>query len=752
MLKKIIDAAAPLIKQRRHISPIWFLPFLALVIGVWLVWRTLLDTGPQITVEFESSAGIVAQQTQLRYKGITFGVVKEITPKPDLSGVIVTIEIDKSTLQKRRDKGFPADTKIWLVEPQVSLTGISGLSALVSGNYITAQLGENERELTTHFIAVKNPPLDFKEPGLHLTLDAKTLGALSEGSPIYYRKLNVGEVKGYHLNNKTQHVDINILIFPEYQHLIKDSTRFWNVSGFSVNAGLTGVTVQTESVATILAGGIVFDTPDIESAQSVENGYQFQLFDSEASAGATINATMRFPNADYLTAGQTEIRYQGLTIGIVNKIIPRPDGQGVIADVSFKPEAESLLREDTQFWLVRPEISAAKVTGLSALSGNYISLYAGSGKSSREFTASLSVPPLPSSAPGLHLVLQSDDSGGLNVGAPILYKKLDVGSVQNIRFAPDKSKVLIDIYINPAYASLVNHATRFWNAGGVEINGSLSNIKIRTGSLASVLQGGIIFDQFSENVKTHAAQNGDVFTLYSARSDAANAGISVELHLQTATGLMVGSEIRHLGLKVGEITKLVLNKNLDGVTAFASMNINMKPLLTSGTVFWRVEPHFGLTKTSHLDTLIGGSYLDVRAGKGSPTNTFTVTDAEPIEKARAAGLNLVLTSKEVGSLKTGNPVLYRQIPIGTVLGTDLSDNAENVRIYINIDPTYAHLVQKNSRFVNVSGVLINAGLFSGVHIDTESLESIIAGGITLEISDKESEPAADGTYFELHEK
>lgn len=422
MKDKLKNIASPLVKYRKHISPIWFLPFLALIIGIWLVWRTLLDTGPTIYVEFESSDGIIAQQTQIRYKGIDFGIVKKIDPKPDLTGIIATIELDKNMLQQNRDNGFPKDTKIWLVKPQISLSGISGLSTLVSGNYITAQLGSSS-EMTHHFIAVKNAPMDFKEPGLHLTLDADNLGSVSQGSLIYYRKFHVGEVKDYSLNPKTNRVDINVLIQPEYAYLVNNKTRFWNASGFSVDANLTGIKIQTESIANLLAGGIAFDTPSNEDAQPVDNGHTFQLFNDEVSAGATLIAHLRFPSADYLTAGQTQILHEGLVVGIVRKLTSAPDDKGIIAEVGFKPEIESDLKEGSQFWLVRPELSAAKVIGLDALDGAYISFYPGTGKPTREFNASLTVPPLPESTPGLHLVLDSSDSAGLSVGAPVLTKK-----------------------------------------------------------------------------------------------------------------------------------------------------------------------------------------------------------------------------------------------------------------------------------------------------------------------------------------
>ena len=124
---------------------------------------------------------------------------------------------------------------------------------------------------------------------------------------------------------------------------------------------------------------------------------------------------------------------------------------------------------------------------------------------------------------------------------------------------------------------------------------------------------------------------------------------------------------------------------------------------------------------------------------------------KPVTKALPQGLNLRVTAKQLGSLKTGNPVLYRQVQVGSILGSDLSDDGEQVHIYLNILPEFAKLVRANSRFWNVSGIEVKAGLFSGINIRTDSAESILAGGIAFATSDKSSATAKEGESFTLHD-
>jgi paraquat-inducible protein B len=67
--------------------------------------------------------------------------------------------------------------------------------------------------------------------------------------------------------------------------------------------------------------------------------------------------------------------------------------------------------------------------------------------------------------------------------------------------------------------------------------------------------------------------------------------------------------------------------------------------------------------------------------------------------------------------------------VGKVIGVDLSATADQVNIFINIAHRYAPLVNQQSQFWNTSGITIEAGIFSGVNIDSESIETLIAGGI-----------------------
>ena len=171
-------------------------------------------------------------------------------------------------------------------------------------------------------------------------------------------------------------------------------------------------------------------------------------------------------------------------------------------------------------------------------------------------------------------------------------------------------------------------------------------------------------------------------------------------------------------------------------------------------VFWVVSAALGLSKTEHLGTLITGNYIAVQPGDGAVTTRFTGLDQEPFEKRLGDGLNLQLTTRRLGSIDAGDPVYYRQIPVGSVIGYGLGATADEVIVFINIRPYYAPLVRSNSMFWNASGIRVAASLVGGVKIDAESLQTVLDGGIAFATPGNPDmgDAASQGMSFELHDK
>ncbi|MGE8395356.1 MCE family protein [Pseudomonas sp. BIGb0427] len=735
-------------------SAIWILPLIALVIGGWLGWQAYRESGVNIQVRFESGEGIVANKTEVVFKGMSVGKVKELVldAKGSNTGVIATIEMNKEA-----EPHLNTGTRFWLVKPSVSLAGITGLETLVSGNYIAVSPGQGEP--TKRFKALDEaPPLSDSEPGLHLTLKADRLGSLNRDSPVFYKQIQVGRVKSYRLAEDQGTVEIKVFIEPAYADLVRKHTRFWNASGISIDANLSGVKVRSESLASIVAGGIAFATPEHrKDSPPTDPNLPFRLYEDFDAAQAGIRVKVKLSDFEGLQAGRTPVMYKGIQVGSLKTLKVDPDLASAMAELTLDPLAEDYLVDGTQFWVVKPSISLAGITGLEALvKGNYIAIRPGDKGATpqREFEARAKAPPLDLKAPGLHLVLYSDNLGSLEVGSPILYRQVKVGTVQSYQFSKKSKRLLIGVHIEKEYAGLVNGSTRFWNASGITLSGGLSGIQIKSESLQSLMAGGIAFDTPIPNVKLK--RRIPFFRLNESQEAANRSGTTVTIRVDRADGLKVGTPVRFKGLDVGKVEQVDLTNDLQAVLLKARITEVPERIAREGTQFWVVKPALGIVKTANLETLVTGQYLEVQPAVRStgPQLNFNALPQAPDFSGREAGLSLVLSAARRGSIKPGVPVTYREIPVGKVTGFELGQTADRVLIHILIEPRYAALVRGGSRFWNSSGFGFDIGLFKGATVRTESLETLIEGGIAFATPDGEKmgNPARPQQTFALFDK
>ncbi len=736
-------------------SAIWVLPLIALVIGGWLGWRAYNETGIQVQVRFESGEGIQANKTEVVYKGMSVGKVKSLTldDQGKSRGVIATIEMNKDVAQYLK-----TSTRFWLVKPSVTLAGITGLETLVSGNYVAISPGEGEP--TRKFKALaQEPPLSDSKPGLHLTIKADRLGSLNRGSPVFYKQIQVGQVKSYLLSEDQSTVEIKVFIEPTYASLVRKHTRFWNASGISIDANLSGVKVRSESLASIVAGGIAFATPENrKDSPPTDPSLPFRLYEDFDAAQAGIRVKVKLSDFEGLQAGRTPVMYKGIQVGNLKALKVDSDLSSATAELTLDPLAEDYLVEGTQFWVVKPSISLAGITGLEALvKGNYIAVRPGDKGSApkREFEARPKAPPLDLRAPGLHLVLFTDNLGSLEVGSPILFKQVKVGSVQSYQFSRTKKQLVIGVHIEKEYEGLVNASTRFWNASGITLTGGLTGgIQVKSESLQSLMAGGIAFE--TPEAKAPLQKRIPRFRLFANHDEATQKGAIVTIKLDRADGLHSGTPIRYRGLDVGKVEDVDLSDDLQSVLLTARITEVPERIARAGSQFWVVKPELGLIKTSNLETLVTGQYIEVQPAPKNlgPQKNFVALAKPPEAEVREAGLSLTLSAARRGSLKPGVPVTYREITVGKVTGYELGQTADRVLIRVLIEPKYAPLVRSGSRFWNTSGFGLDYSLFKGATVRTESLETLMQGGIAFATPDGErmGNPAHPQQTFPLFDK
>ena len=267
-------------RRRQRISVIWAIPILAAVVAIGIAIQRIMSEGPTITIIFKSAEGVEAGKTFIKYKDVNIGQVTKVQLSPDYSKVELTAKIDKSA-----EGLMVEDAKFWVVSARITLSGVSGLGTLLSGNFIGFEVGRS-KTAQRRFTGLEVPPIvTGDQPGRRFVLRADNLGSLGIGSPIYFRRIQAGQVIGYDLASDGKQIDIKIFVNSPYDRFVVSETRFWNASGIDVSLGAGGLDVRTQSLVALLAGGLAFDTPPIAAkAAAAPANTVFTLYNDQQTA------------------------------------------------------------------------------------------------------------------------------------------------------------------------------------------------------------------------------------------------------------------------------------------------------------------------------------------------------------------------------------------------------------------------------------------------------------------------------------
>jgi paraquat-inducible protein B len=317
------DLPEPVVHKRRRFSAsiIWLVPVLAALIGLSLVINAWVQAGPSISVSFQTASGLEAGKTPVKYKNVVIGKVNAIRLSKDRSHVIAKIALEKSA-----ESFATKDTRFWVVRPRIGLGGVSGIDTLLSGAFIGADVGDS-KDPEDEFTGLETPPaITHGAPGKSFTLHSDDLGSLDIGSPVYFRRIQVGRVASYQLDRDGKGVSLQIFVDSPNDNFVTKSSRFWNASGVDVSLGANGLKLNTQSLATVLAGGVAFQDPaGPHDATSAAEDAQFQLFNDQAAAMAPPDGEpryirMRFDHSLRGLAIDAPVEFQGINIGRVVSI------------------------------------------------------------------------------------------------------------------------------------------------------------------------------------------------------------------------------------------------------------------------------------------------------------------------------------------------------------------------------------------------------------------------------------------------
>jgi paraquat-inducible protein B len=324
------ELPSALVVRRQRPSLVWLLPVLALAVGGWLVVKTLAERGPTITITFANAAGLQAGKTKVKFKEVDIGTVTDVSVSDDLEQVVVTAELRHGT-----EHMLAKDTELWVARPLITASQISGLETLLSGPYVALSPGQGPLGRRSFKGLDKPPVVATDAAGRRFKLRAPSLGSLNLGTPIYYRGIQVGQVVNYHIDKDGRQLTIDIFIQSPHDGLIFKNTRFWNASGIDASIGVNGVTVDTESLMSVLIGGVAFETPpEPESPPQAPPEQFFDLYPNRAAAMKEPN----FGRLPYLMVFEQSVR--GLKVGAPVSL--RGIQIGEVVDISLEFDVRQL--------------------------------------------------------------------------------------------------------------------------------------------------------------------------------------------------------------------------------------------------------------------------------------------------------------------------------------------------------------------------------------------------------------------------
>ena len=302
-------------------SLVWLIPLLAALIGAGLVVKSFIDRGPTVTVSFRSGDGLEPGKTKVKFKDVDIGLVRSISLARDLSKVLVTIDMSKEAAR------FTAiDTRYWVVRPRIGASGVSGLNTLLSGSYIGVDAGKSE-ETKSEFTGLEQAPqVAFDEKGSYFTLHGETLGSIDVGSPIFYRRIPVGQVAAYDLETKGRGITMKVFVKSPYDQYVGKGTRWWHASGVDVRLDSNGFKVNTQSLAALLVGGIAFESMNGQKpAAAAPTGSEFLLAADQASAlrepdGPPITTVLYFDQSLRGLSQGASVDFRGIVLGEVRSV------------------------------------------------------------------------------------------------------------------------------------------------------------------------------------------------------------------------------------------------------------------------------------------------------------------------------------------------------------------------------------------------------------------------------------------------
>lgn len=723
MSENTIEIVPAKVRPPRKISPFWLLPLIAFLIGSLLFFQILQDQGEKITIRFQDGAGISAGKTTIRFQGLQIGLVKKVNFTNAMREIEVTAEINpeaKDILRK--------DTKFWLVHPSASLAGISGLDALVSGNYISLLPGESDEKEDEFVAETEAPIVPVNDGDLLIKLIADDLGSITVGANVYFRKVPVGTIANYRFTDDQRKVEIDVVINKKYTHLVKQDSHFWNISGLKFNANFnSGISLEMDSLLSVVQGAVAFDSP-VDSANAKQE-QTYQLFSDIKSAKRGIEIQLDIPTNIALTPNETAMFYQGTQIGILSDLDTQSNTKGIRqGTLLIDPNYQDLLRSHSAIILKQPKFSLNKEQLKKFgefFRGNYLELIAGDGEPKRDFIVQKNEDYLLNRPENLSFSLTAPQSYGVDQGQSIYYHDVKIGEILKRDLTINNVKFSAIIF--PDYRHLIGANSQFITVSNLDLSVGLDGLHLNASSPTQWIQGGVRL--LNGNATGEAKAQ---YPLYKDAESAENGIINPEkkatltLSAKELSGISQGSVLLYRNFQVGEVLSIRPQKNNFEIDLFVEPKY--RHLVGEHSLFW-IEPAvqvdlsargLNLQASPLIRTLKGAISFD---NNGIKNNRTLYANSE---KAHSGNTYITLTAKDASKLSEGMPLKYMGLTVGKIETLKLDNAKKQVKATAFIEDQYYPIIAKaGSKFSAISPEISTTGL--------KNLDAVLQNYINIQV-------------------
>lgn len=694
------------------------------------------------------------------HRNIQVGSVHAVQLSDDNQSVEVTIAIEPkySGLVKLNSRFWNTSG----IKASFDLSGMKvesqGVAAMLIGGIAFSSPAKSVRaEQDTSFRLYSGA--DAARDSLEIELTFAPNADISVGSPIMLDQQQIGAIDSLKWDDSFHHMTGTAKFSMDMESLMKSNTRFWLEK--------PAVSLNQVNVAQLIKGTMIRLSPGNGKATTEFTVLSQPPYTKWAKEGLHLTATSI---DSYGLDKGSSIYYKSQVIGEVQWVDFKTRSKQFAIDLLIYPQYRQMVDNRSVFYNLSGVHFDAGLAGVKFNMPSVKQLISGGiGVYLPDTGESSGVPSVPfeQSAQPVEVALYKNLDAALAqlgtdavtyslhskdllspaINSPVYFKQFEIGRVSRVTLSDNADQTTIDINIDAQYTNLVRDNSVFWIKSAVDIKASLHGFQMSAAPLLSMLNGGI---EISSMDKTAAkAKPQQIFTLYPDKAAIDHVEPLIELMITQSTTLKAGASVKYREHTVGEVLSVELLADLSGVKAMVQIDDQYAGHFNRrDSLYWLVQSQTRLSSVKNIANSIFGDSLAVDRGTGAHQLQFLVTKSN---LSYRQGLAITLQASQLGSLNVGAPVLYRQLRIGEVSAVGLNQGGQGVDIDVDILPSYQHLITSNSKFWNVSGIKVNAGLFSGVEIQTQTMASIIDGGIAL-ATDPGSEPVSGGHTFVLHKQ